>query len=71
MALSSHRRTLFLVIALELWVLGIALYALFKEKVTPSLDFFLILGVSFALPILLYFVARRRDQMRERNRARE
>lgn len=71
MALSPYRRTLFLVIALELWVLGIALYALFKEKVTPSLDFFLILGVSFSLPILLYFVARRRDQMRERNRSRE
>lgn len=67
-SLSSKKRTLLLVVGLELWVVGIALYALFKEKIVPSWDFYLLLGGSLVLPIILYFVLRKRDAIRAQNR---
>ena len=63
-SLPSQKRTLLLVIGLELWVIGIALYALLKERIVPSWDFYLILGGSLILPIVLYFVLRKRDAIR-------
>ena len=63
-SLPQKKRTLLLVVGLELWVVGIALYALFKEKIVPSWDFYLILGGSLILPIVLYFVLRKRDAIR-------
>lgn len=59
-SLPSQKRTLLLVIGLELWVIGIALYALLQERIVPSWDFYLILGGSLILPIVLYFVLRKR-----------
>ena len=67
-SLSSKKRTLLLVVGLELWVVGIALYALFKEKIVPSWDFYLLLGGSLILPIILYLVLRKRDAIRAQNR---
>ena len=43
-SLPQKKRTLLLVVGLELWVIGIALYAILKEKIVPSLDFYLLLG---------------------------
>lgn len=68
-SLPSQKRTLLLVIGLELWVIGIALYALLKERIVPSWDFHLILGGSLLLPIVLYFVLRKRDAIKVKNRA--
>lgn len=68
-SLPSQKRTLLLVIGLELWVIGIALYALLKERIVPSWDFYLILGGSLLLPIVLYFVLRKRDAIKVKNRA--
>lgn len=68
-SLPSQKRTLLLVIGLELWVIGIALYALLKERIVPSWDFYLILGGSLILPIVLYFVLRKRDAIKVKNRA--
>lgn len=67
-SLPSQKRTLLLVIGLELWVIGIALYALLKERIVPSWDFYLILGGSLLLPIVLYFVLRKRDAIKVKNR---
>lgn len=66
-SLPSKKRTLLLVVGLELWVIGIALYALLKEKIVPSWDFYLLLGGSLILPIILYFVLRKRDAIRAQN----
>ena len=68
-SLPSQKRTLLLVIGLELWVIGIALYALLKERIVPSWDFYLLLGGSLILPIVLYFVLRKRDAIKVKNRA--
>ena len=68
-SLPSQKRTLLLVIGLELWVIGIALYTLLKERIVPSWDFYLILGGSLLLPIVLYFVLRKRDAIKAKNRA--
>lgn len=68
-SLPSQKRTLLLVVGLELWVIGIALYALLKERIVPSWDFYLILGGSLILPIVLYFVLRKRDAIKVKNRA--
>lgn len=68
-SLPSQKRTLLLVIGLELWVIGIALYALLKERIVPSWDFHLILGGSLLLPIVLYFVLRKRDAIKAKNQA--
>lgn len=68
-SLPSQKRTLLLVVGLELWVIGIALYALLKERIVPSWDFYLILGGSLILPIVLYFVLRKRDAIKAKNRA--
>lgn len=68
-SLPSQKRTLLLVIGLELWVIGIALYALLKERIAPSWDFYLLLGGSLLLPIVLYFVLRKRDAIKAKNRA--
>lgn len=51
-SLPSQKRTLLLVIGLELWVIGIALYALLKERIVPSWDFYLILGGSLLLSVI-------------------
>lgn len=67
-SLPSQKHTLLLVIGLELWVIGIALYALLKERIVPSWDFYLILGGSLLLPIVLYFVLRKRDAIKVKNR---
>ena len=67
-SLPSQKRTLLLVIGLELWVIGIALYALLKERIVPSWDFYLTLGGSLILPIVLYFVLRKRDAITAKNR---
>ncbi len=69
LSLPSQKRTLLLVVGLELWVIGIALYALLKERIVPSWDFYLILGGSLILPIVLYFVLRKRDAIKAKNRA--
>lgn len=69
LSFTPARRTLLLVIALEVWVIGIALYALLREQVVPTLDFWLLLAGSILLPIVLYFVLRKRDTMRAKNRA--
>ena len=66
-SLPSQKRTLLLVIGLELWVIGIALYALLKERIVPSWDFYLILGGSLILPIVLYLVLRKRDAIKAKN----
>lgn len=63
-SLPSKKRTLLLVIGLELWVIGIALYTLLKERIVPSWDFYLLLGGSLILPIVLYFVLRKRDAIK-------
>ena len=68
-SLPSQKRTLLLVIGLELWVIGDALYALLKERIVPSWDFYLLLGGSLILPIVLYFVLRKRDAIKAKNRA--
>ena len=68
-SLPSKKRTLLLVVGLELWVIGIALYALLKERIVPSWDFYLLLGGSLNLPIVLYFVLRKRDAIKAKNRA--
>ena len=68
-SLPSKKRTLLLVIGLELWVIGIALYTLLKERIVPSWDFYLLLGGSLILPIVLYFVLRKRDAIKTKNRA--
>lgn len=68
-SLPSKKRTLLLVIGLELWVIGIALYTLLKERIVPSWDFYLLLGGSLILPIVLYFVLRKRDAIKAKNRA--
>ncbi|WP_315555450.1 hypothetical protein [Porphyromonas endodontalis] len=68
-SLPSKKRTLLLVVGLELWVIGIALYALLKERIVPSWDFYLLLGGSLILPIVLYFVLRKRDAIKAKNRA--
>ena len=68
-SLPSPKRTLLLVIGLELWVIGVALYAILKEKIVPSWDFYLILGGSLILTIVLYFVLRKRDAIKAKNRA--
>ena len=65
LSLPSQKRTLLLVVGLELWVIGIALYALLKERIVPSWDFYLILGGSLILPIVLYFVLRKRDAIKD------
>ena len=57
-SLPSQKRTLLLVIGLELWVIGIALYALLKERIVPSWDFYLILGG----------LLRKRDAIKAKNR---
>lgn len=67
-SLPPKKRTLLLVVGLELWVIGIALYAILKEKIVPSWDFYLLLGGSLILPIILYFVLRKRDAIRAQNR---
>ncbi|WP_449032618.1 hypothetical protein [Porphyromonas sp.] len=67
-SLPSKKRTLLLVVGLELWVIGIALYAILKEKIVPSWDFYLLLGGSLILPIILYLVLRKRDAIRAQNR---
>ena len=66
-SLPSKKRTLLLVIGLELWVIGIALYTLLKERIVPSWDFYLLLGGSLILPIVLYFVLRKRDAIKAKN----
>ena len=67
-SLPQKKRTLLLVVGLELWVIGIALYAILKEKIVPSWDFYLLLGGSLILPIILYLVLRKRDAIRAQNR---
>lgn len=67
-SLPPKKRTLLLVVGLELWVIGIALYAILKEKIVPSLDFYLLLGGSLILPIILYLVLRKRDAIRAQSR---
>nr|WP_314782410.1 hypothetical protein [uncultured Porphyromonas sp.] len=67
-SLPPKKRTLLLVVGLELWVIGIALYAILKEKIVPSWDFYLLLGGSLILPIILYLVLRKRDAIRAQNR---
>lgn len=67
-SLPKKKRTLLLVVGLELWVIGIALYAILKEKIVPSWDFYLLLGGSLILPIILYLVLRKRDAIRAQNR---
>ena len=67
-SLPPKKRTLLLVVGLELWVIGIALYAILKEKIVPSWDFYLLLGGSLILPIILYLVLRERDAIRAQNR---
>ena len=67
-SLPQKQRTLLLVVGLELWVIGIALYAILKEKIVPSWDFYLLLGGSLILPIILYLVLRKRDAIRAQNR---
>ena len=67
-SLPPKKRTLLLVVGLELWVIGIALYAILKEKIVPSWDFYLLLGGSLTLPIILYLVLRKRDAIRAQNR---
>ena len=67
-SLPQKKRTLLLVVGLELWVIGIALYAILKEKIVPSWDFYLLLGGSLILPIILCLVLRKRDAIRAQNR---
>ncbi len=67
-SLPPKKRTLLLVVGLELWVIGIARYAILKEKIVPSWDFYLLLGGSLILPIILYLVLRKRDAIRAQNR---
>ena len=41
---------------------------LLKERIVPSWDFYLLLGGSLILPIVLYFVLRKRDAIKAKNR---
>ncbi|MBB6276208.1 hypothetical protein [Porphyromonas circumdentaria] len=68
---AALRRIRWSVVALELWVLLVVLYVFIIKKMPFTLERGIQLGISFLLPLLLYFVYRWQWRIRSRSSAPE